>query len=433
MLGKVDGNGVIDTGIALTIDDEGLFPAYSRYKGSITTALENYDMNFRITRVIDDSVIFEGTPVVNMEGTAWSVESDLIDEDLFIESTYILDVSANEQQASATASATRAYERLDKPLVLYYDVSSPESTNLYATVYGASGNVTVRVDDVTRQSENAFGTLNINTTNVGPNSTVKIYGNLGSIHIEHDPVDFIYDLVSFGDSALTNFQLGNNLRNVPTTLPSSVTSLNNAFNPSDNLNGTQPYFTGLDTHTWDVSNVSSFENTFGSCKSLASNFDHWDYSNAARIQNMFAGSNLSEGDFYFPLVTLAQGAFSHIRVGGILNIRYGIAHATSTQIDNLILEGDAHLTFTCDNVSEAQIFGYFSNSTFKPNSTLTFEVPNLTSMTSTFASSTFIGDVTLQIDVSNVVQRDNVFGQANTMEASSYTINQIDLINGTAF
>lgn len=74
---------------------------------------------------------------------------------------------------------------------------------------------------------------------------------------------------------------------VPTTLPSSVTSLQKAFEGSDSFN--DPNVVG-----WDVSRVSNFNDTFSGCTKFNQPIGVWDMSNARNLDTMFYDTRFNQ-------------------------------------------------------------------------------------------------------------------------------------------
>lgn len=422
-----DGTDGTDTGyMVLFINDTGLIPADSTYRGSIETDLVDYNLNFKLIRKVDGQILIEGAPDIDRVNKTWSMLSNLTDVELSVEPDYEL-VIENVQHPS-TIFRTRTYAQLASPFIISYDAGGIESANSNLILQGASGRIVVTINGVPVRAEDAFGVLNISTPNVLPGFILKVYGFFEGIVIQHEIGDFIYDVVSFGSSPLTNFQLGNNLRHVPTVLPSTVTNLNHAFDSQNSVYGYQPHFTGLDVIGWDVSKVASFDNAFFNCRSLQSTFDHWDYGEALEVSHMFAGSNLSSGTFSFPKVITAQNAFSYITVTGTLEITYGIANYTETT--HVTFAENSTVIFNYDKAQDVSTTGIFNYSIFNNNSRLAVNVVKFVGLVAGFASSRFNGDVTLDINVSSVVDRTNLFISCNADNASTYTWGQLERIAG---
>ena len=121
----------------------------------------------------------------------------------------------------------------------------------------------------------------------------KVISNCEQITYTHDGVSYPFARIDFTKLPdVTNFRIKapKSILTVPTVLPSSVTSLQKAFEGSDNFN--DPNIVG-----WDVSNVSIFSSMLSGCTKFNQPIGVWNMSNARDIDMMFNGAT----DFVQPI------------------------------------------------------------------------------------------------------------------------------------
>lgn len=167
----------------------------------------------------------------------------------------------------------------DTPLVLVFDTTLHTKT---VTIY-LSGNVDVSVDWGDSSSETAVGDgIVTHTYAVDGVYTVTIEGT--AEHFEVYSNIALTEVVSFGSLGLIDlsytFYYCYNLTNIPSTLPSTVTSLNSTFYNCELLNDPN-------ISAWDTSNVTDMSATFSSCLIFDQDLSGWNTSAVTTMESMF--------------------------------------------------------------------------------------------------------------------------------------------------
>ncbi len=125
--------------------------------------------------------------------------------------------------------------------------------------------------------------------NVSISGTLTQFGNSW---MGYDNADKIEKVTSFGEIGLTSlsgaFKFADNLTEVPSQIPSSVTDLSNTFESAENFD--------FDISGWDVQNVTDMNEMFRDASAFNQNIGNWDVSEVKDMTRMFYGASAFNQD-----------------------------------------------------------------------------------------------------------------------------------------
>ena len=300
-------------------------------------------------------------------------------------------------------TGNQLYNNTILPLILVYNFPSnfvytppiPDTTNLSSIDWGDG----TPANTVIPHTYTSAGTY-----------TVQIYGidvPQFSTYVEspysfNTSSQYCTQCTSFGNIGLTSlsyaFGYCTSLTQVPTTLPSTVTSLNNCFQRSS--------YNGTDISNWNVSNVTGMSGMFMESP-FNQNISSWDVSNVTTMARMFRNTPFNQpiGNWNVENVTTMFGMFN--------------TSSFNQPIGNWIVENVTNMSamfystpFNQDisywNVSNVTNMAYmFYNTPF--NHPLIWNVENVTDMSSMFQSASVFDQDISTWNVGNVTNMSGMF------------------------
>ena len=116
-----------------------------------------------------------------------------------------------------------------------------------------------------------------------PNTTSLVAVNIGGFQNNLSRNRNIVEIISFGNANIYSigFEQCASLIKVPTSLPNSVTRLQNAFRHCESFN--------QNIDTWNVSNITNMSGMFYGCTNFNQNINNWNVSNVTNMYGMFFG------------------------------------------------------------------------------------------------------------------------------------------------
>jgi len=162
-------------------------------------------------------------------------------------------------------------------------IAIPLSVNVDCTVDWGDGSAT---EDFTTTGEKPHTFADAGTYTVSISGTLEQFGPEG--YPFWTGREYLTEVLSFGDVGLESlkyaFIQANNLTSVPSTLPSTVTSLEGTFYQND-----QASITNL--NLWDVSNVLNMNSMFYGAINFNQNIGSWSVDYVETMRDMFSTAN----------------------------------------------------------------------------------------------------------------------------------------------
>ena len=182
-------------------------------------------------------------------------------------------------QASKLRAATSG---ASEPMILEFDTSLGNTT--ISMEFTGTVNALVDWGDSTSNAYTTTGNKS-HTYAAGGVYTVTVTGLVTGFNCRSNPE--LTKCLSFGNLNLTGlqklFQGCTNLTIAPDNLPSSVTSLQEAFNSCSSFN--------YDIGSWNTSSVTNMTNMFNAATAFNQDIGSWDTSNVTSVALMFSGAS----------------------------------------------------------------------------------------------------------------------------------------------
>ena len=258
--------------------------------------------------------------------------------------------------------------------------------------------------DTDTDKSHTYSTAGVYTVTI--TGTVKAwYFNGGG---DKNKIIKVIDLGSVGWENLERaFYACENLTTVSGGDLSSVTNMTLAFSKTNNL-------TVINSHGWNVGNVTNMEYTFWGAFSSNPNVRNWDVGNVTNMRAMFSGATMAQPDVSYwnvENVINMNGMFSAANLANpkVTNWNVGSVQNMSFMFNNAYF---ANPDVTNWNVGEVTNMGnMFSRNSANPNVT-NWDVSNVTNMNGMFEVNRVVKPDVSNWDVSNVVDMSNMFFRA---------------------
>jgi len=232
-----------------------------------------------ITQQTASSGLYTYTPVDNLgTGTAYRVKiTSIFDENVYSYSDF--------------------FEIVGAPMKLVFNTNLSEGTTISLPlnyyIQGAFVDVKISWGDGTIESVTTKGLIN-HTYNSEGTYTVLIagllngYGQVGTL----EGIEKLIRIEDFGDVGLVSLHGACygaiNLTEVPSSLPSSVTSITYMFGQATLFN--------FDIGNWDVSNITDMDGVFNNALSFNQDIGSWNVENVKEMRFMFSGADAFNQD-----------------------------------------------------------------------------------------------------------------------------------------
>ena len=248
----------------------------------------------------------------------------------------------------------------------------------YNTNLGAGTEITLplkaAVDVVINWGDGSIDTVtvagNVNHTYlVDGTYKVEITGNLEQFGGNINNIEKLTKALSFGDIGITNldsaFYNAINLKQAPTIIPSTVTSVKSMFENASSFN--------QNINNWDVSNVTNMSNMFAYAYSFDQDISSWKINHVCNMFNMFKEDTLSITNYDALLNSWAHQLPCYgVHFDGGYS-KYSCNSETSrnmlTNQDWNISDGGEVFQMTIDNTISQHKLSYSSHEIFTSNAT----------------------------------------------------------------
>jgi surface protein len=275
----------------------------------------------------------------------------------------------------------------------------PITTNTLSYTYPAAGTYSIYIHTTTQNL-----TLGSATTNWASPAAITQCTSFGNLN-----------LVSLANA----FRQCRNLTIVPSSIPSSVTSLNSMFSGSDSIipttindvnitkwntsnvvdmGGMFLYATAFDQNisTWDTSKVTNMRNMFNGAYVFKQNIGNWNTSNVVDMRSMFALASAFNANIAYNQIT---GAWNTSKVTNMSNMFNG-ATAFTQNIGNWNTSAVIDMT------------GMFNNATIFNQNIGNWNISAVIDMTNMFNGATAFNQNIGNWNISAVIDMTNMFNGA---------------------
>ncbi|MCB2194259.1 MAG: BspA family leucine-rich repeat surface protein [Bacteroidetes bacterium] len=195
-------------------------------------------------------------------------------------------------------------------MILEFNTNLSTGTTVTLPLYGTV-DVTVDWGDGNTESFTSTGNKDHTYTTDGIYS-VSISGTLtqfGNSWMGYDNADKVEKVTSFGEIGLTSlsgaFKFADNLIEVPSQIPSTITDLSNTFESAESFD--------FDISSWDVQNITNMASMFMNALKFNQDLGSWNTSNVTNMSYMFyyaTSFNQDISEWNVSQVTRMDGLFN---------------------------------------------------------------------------------------------------------------------------
>lgn len=320
---------------------------------------------------------------------------------------------------STTIESDSVYSYGTQSFVLVYDTSLITSTSVVFPIAGTSPDLEVNWGDGSVDRYNSTG---LKSHSYATNGTyvVQATGYMNSFDFRATTdksysKEALVKCLSFGNIGLTSIDRGfyscSNLNELPSILPSTITSMQDSLRGCESLN--------FPINTWGTANVTNIKGIFHDANTFNQSVASWSVYNTTNLASVFEGAAQFNGElssWNTSNVTSLQATFkgatnfnkniSSWDVSRVEDMSYTFAQATSYNKDLLWTNS------ACTSMNHM-----FSGAlSFDSDITSTFDVVNVTGMAGMFAGALSFNQDISTWSTSNVTAMDYMFDGASSFD-----------------